>query len=103
MSKIIEVIKDKNRIERLRVRKHREELDKLKSNAVFRANLKSNMRKVELLLNNSEVDSIIIEVLDNYLGQFGEAIYSDDLSDYDIKQVENEPNKFYIKKKYIQF
>ncbi len=103
MSKIIEVIKNKNRVERVRKARRKEELANMRLNSVFRAKLKDEFRKIGAILEIGDVESVIIEVKDEFIGRFGGAIYTVDLAEFDIEQVEGEANQFYIRRKFITF
>lgn len=101
MSKIAEVLKNRNRVERLKKERHNEEVRNLRLNSAFRARLHEELKTIDVLLSSDEVEYIEINVPNEFLPQFGEAIYSEDLAEYDVKQVDGEPNKFLIGHKYI--
>lgn len=103
MSRISDALKNKNRVERTQRARRKEELNSLRASAAFKAKLYDELKKVDILLNSSEVDSVIISIPDVFMAKFGEAIYSEDLAEYDIQQVPDIPNQFYIRHKVIQF
>lgn len=103
MSRISEVLKNKNRVERSQKARRKEELNSLRSSASFKAKLYDELKKIDILLDSNEVDSVVITIPDMFIAKFGEAIYSEDLAEYDIQQVEGVPNQFYVKHKYLQF
>lgn len=103
MSRIQEVLKNKNRVERTQRARRKEELNSLRISAAFKARLYDELKKIDLLLDSDEIDSVVITIPDVFLAKFGEAIYSEDLAEYDIQQVEGVPNQFYVKHKFIQF
>ena len=101
MSRISEVIKNKNKVERIRKTRQREEILKLKNRAAFDANLSEAMRVVDILLDDKDVESVTIQVPEKLLANFGEALYSEILSGYEIEQLSGEPDKFRIRFKAI--
>ena len=103
MSRIVEVIRNKNRVERNKKIRQRQEMESMKSEALFRARIHDEFNRIGVLLDSDEIDSVIIEVGGKNIGKFGGAIYSTDLTEFDIEQVHNEPNKFIIRKKFITF
>ena len=103
MSRLREVIKNKNKVERLRRNRRRDEITKLKMQTAFKARLYDELKHIDIILDDESIDSVIIEVPANMQSAFGEALYSADLSDYEIFQVEGTADKFVIKKKFILF
>lgn len=103
MSRILEVIKQKNRIEKENRRKRKEEIGKLKVLSEYKASLIEYLEQFGVVLDNEEVDSIEIEIDEKKLALFSSLIYSDDLSEYEIAQDNKKANRFIIKKKYIQY
>lgn len=103
MSKIAEVIKSKNAREKSIKNRRRQELKMLRDKSAFKARLYEELQKVSALINTGEVEGVIVEIPDAYISRFAEAIYSADLAEYDVRQIENDTNKFYIKHKIIQF
>ena len=103
MSRISEVLKNKNKVERNRRARRRTEITRLREQTAFKARLYDELKHVDIILDDKDVDAVIITVPDNVQQYFSKALYSDDLVGYDIRQVENTPNKFYIRKKFISF
>jgi membrane protease subunit (stomatin/prohibitin family) len=103
MSRTSEVIKNKNRVEKLRRARHRNEILSLRARSLFKAKMYDELKHVEVILNDEDVDAVVVDVPDKFISQFTSAIYSEDLAGYDITQVENESNKFYIRRKFITF
>lgn len=103
MSRISEVLKNRNRVERTQRSRRKDELNSLRVSAAFKARLYDELKKIDLLLDSDEIESIVITVPNNFLSQFGEAIYSEDLAEYDIQQVDGEPNQFYVKHRYLSY
>lgn len=103
MSRIMDVIKNKNRVEKMQRERRKEEIFTLKEVSAFKAKLYDELKYIDVLLDSKEVDSVVITVPDLYLAKFGAAIYSEDLAEYDISQVEGTSNQFYVKKKLLVF
>ena len=61
------------------------------------------LKHVEVILKDNDVDAVIISVPDASIAQFSAAIYADELSGYEITQGEGQSNLFYIRRKFIVF
>ncbi len=103
MSRISEVIKNKNKIEKARKLRRKNEMISLRDASAFKAKLYDELKHIEVIFEDQDVDAIIITVPDNSIAQFNNAIYSEDLAGYNIEQSKDEPNTFYIRRKYITF
>lgn len=103
MSRIQEVLKNKNRVERTQRARRKDEINSLRISSAFKARLYDELKKIDILLDSDEVSSVIITIPDIFLAKFGEAIYSEDLAEYDIQQVDGVPNKFHVQHRFIQF
>ena len=103
MSRTSEVLKNKNRVEKTQRARRKEELNSLRTASAFKARLYDELKKIDLLLDSDEVDAVVITIPENFLAKFGEAIYSEDLAEYDIQQVAGVSNQFYVRHKYLQF
>lgn len=102
MSRISDVIKNKNKVDKQQQLRRREEIDSMKRVATFKARLHEDLKKVETLLESDEIDAVIITIPNEFLAAFGESIYSEDLAEYDITQVEGKPNEFEVRHKFLQ-
>lgn len=103
MSRTSEVLKNKNRVEKTQRARRKEELNSLRMTSAFKARLYDELKKIDILLDSDEIDSVIIKIPDNFLSRFGEAIYSEDLAEYDIQQVAGVHNQFHVRHRYLQF
>lgn len=101
MSKLGEVIKNKNKVEKLRKSRRRDEIARLRAQTAFKARLYDELKHIDILLEDEDIEAVVITVPDKMQYAFTEALYSEDLIGYDIKQIEDSPNKFIIKKKFI--
>ena len=61
------------------------------------------MKKIDSLFDSPEISSIIIEVPEDKLALFTEAMYSEDTAEFAITQVDGESNKFRVQRGYIMF
>lgn len=103
MSRVSEVLKNRNRVEKTQKARRKEELNDLRIRSAFKARLYDELKKIDILLDSDEIKSIVISIPENFMSQFGEAIYSEDLAEYDIQQVEGSPNLFSVRHRIIQF
>lgn len=103
MSRISEVLKNKNKVEKARKARRKNEMKILRDRSEFKARLYDELKQIEALFKDTSIEAIEITVPDRSLAQFSASIYSDDLADYTVEQVEDETNKFLIKRKYIAF
>lgn len=102
MSRVTAVIKNKNKVNRERRNKVRSEIQRLNNKSKFRARLQSELNRLDVLLDQEGVDKLIIEVPEKSVALFTEAIYSGEFSEYVLKQMDGEANKFMISKEYIE-
>jgi hypothetical protein len=101
MSRVSEVIKNKNSVSRQKKARQKEELSRLNKKTAFKAALSAEMKHIDVLLNEEDIDSVIIQVPENMLSKFGEAIFSPDMAGYEVEQVPDEPDKFEIRYRMI--
>lgn len=97
MSRIAEVLKNRNLVEKSQRARRKDELNALRTKAAFNASLNDEMKYIEMLLNSSEVESVTITVPEQQIAKFGEAIYTEIMSSYDIQQVPDAPDQFVIR------
>lgn len=103
MSRISDVLKNKNKVERLRKARRKSEITSLKDRSAFKAKLYDELQHVEIILSDANVDAVRIEVPEKYMNQFSTSIYTEDLAGYDVIQVDGKPNQFFIRRKFISF
>ena len=103
MSRTSEVIKNRNKVEKSRKARRKNEMKSLRDKSAFKAKLYDELKHVEVMLKDSDIDAVIVNVPDKVLSQFTASIYSDELSGYDIQQVEDQPNQFCIRRKFVVF
>lgn len=97
------VIKNKNKVEQARRKRYVNNIQNLRSKSAFSANLYKELRHVDVILSDSDVDAVVVSVPDNAYYQFSEAIYSEDLAGYSITQLDGDPSKFLIRRKVVEF
>lgn len=103
MSRISEVIKNKNKVEKAHRARRKNEMLNLRDKSAFKAKLHDELKHIEAILDSNEVDSVVIVIPEKFMYQFNSAIYAEDLAGYDIEQSNEAPNKFYIKRKIVRF
>ena len=103
MSRISEVIKNKNNVEKSRKARRKNEMQLLRNKSEFKARLYDEMKHIEAALHDDNIEAIIVTVPDTSLAQFSASIYSEDLADYNVEQVEDQPNQFLIRRKFLAF
>lgn len=103
MSRVSEVIKNKNKVEKAHRARRKNEMLSLRDKSAFKAKLHDELRHVEAILDSEEVESVVITVPEKFMYQFNSAIYADDLAGFDIEQSTDVPNKFYIRRKIVRF
>lgn len=101
MSRVSEVIKAKNKRKKQREARRKDELDKLKMKAAYRARLVAALDHVDVLLDSEDIDCVKIEVPQDYIARFSDELYKETLAEYEITQDSQNPLGFYIKKKYV--
>jgi hypothetical protein len=103
VSRTSEVIKNKNKIEKARKARRKNEMVALKNKSAFKARLYDELKKVDIILNDKDIDAVVVTVPEKSISQFTTAIYSEDLVGYTVEQVPQHPNQFYLRRKYISF
>lgn len=103
MSRISQVVKNKNRVEKMRKARNKEEMVRLKNQTAYKARLYDELSHVDVILEDNDIDGVKITIPNQMIAQFSNSLYSDDLIGYDVEQVPDEPNSFIIRKKLINF
>lgn len=103
MSQIRDTIKNKNKIEKARRARRKNEISTLRSKSIYKATLYDELKHVEIILQDPDINAVIIDIPESSMPQFSNAIYSEDLAGYEIEQLPGESNKFYIRRKFISF
>lgn len=103
MSRIGDVLKNKNRVERANKARRKDELTKLRTRAAFNARLQEELALVSLMLADTDVECVVVEVPDKYMALFSSAIYSEELADFSVAQHGDEPNQFELRPKMLSF
>lgn len=97
------VLINKDKAEKRKKQFRQDELQLLKTAAAFKAQLLDDLKAVDLLLDGSEVDSVIIQVDSSKIAAFSNAIYTEDLAEYNIEQLDESPDMFRMSRKTIYF
>lgn len=102
MSRTSEVLRKRRGIENEIRKQKNEELSRLRNSSSFRAKAFETFKDIGKLLNDDSVKSIIIEIDNKDLANFGSMLMdTHELDVYNIRQLRGEPNKFEVSKKYI--
>lgn len=99
MSRVSEVLKNKNAVERSQKARRKEELNSLNMAAAFKASLMNEMNKLNVILNDENVECVTIKIPEEHITQFNKAIYSEEMAGYEITQIE--PDTFEIRYRMI--
>lgn len=102
MSQISEVLKNKNKVEKAQRERRKANMAELRSSSAFKAALHDELKKIAVILEDEDVESVIIEVPDDLLAKFTGAIFKE-VNDFEFIQVEGEPNKFEVRDKLLSF
>lgn len=103
LGRTLNVIHNKHKVDKALQARRKNELLNLKQQSAYKARLYDELKHVEVMLQDSDIEAIIIEVPQKMLPQFSASIYAEDLASYDIQQMENQANKFYIRRKFVAF
>lgn len=103
LSRTRDVIKNKNKIERAIRERRKNEITNIRTKSMFKAKMYEELRHIEVILQDDDVDAVEISVPDRFLAQFSEAVYSEELASYTVTQVDGESKKFLIQRKFIAF
>ena len=101
MSRISETIKNKNKVEKARRALRKNELQNLRNRSAFKAKMYDELKHIEIILSDKNVDSVTLQIPDKYMSLFSMSIYSDELAGYDVVQSDSSPNKFIVRQRYI--
>lgn len=101
MSRVTQVLKNKNKREKADKQKKRQDMAAMQLESAYRAKLYDEMRRIDLMLEDENVDTVRIEVPPNYLSQFTKAMYAEEMSEYSISQIDT--NIFDVGRKIINF
>lgn len=101
MSRTLQTIQNRNRIEKEEKQKKKDELDRLREESHYRATLHHNLETIDTIFADEEIKSIIIHVPEKQIPKFMRAIYSEDMAQYSIEQIS--ALEFRLKRKMINF
>lgn len=101
MSRIGDVLRNKNRVEKINRQRQQEDMANIKKEARFKTALSNDLRNLDVLLDSGEVSSVVMEIPSEHLTKFTRALYSPELADYEITQ--EDANKFRFRRKILRF
>lgn len=102
MSMIMDVIHNKNKVQRAQSERRKQSMTELRNISAFKAALHDELANIGVILESPEVEYVVIEVADRYLAKFTGAIF-DSVTDFEITQVDGQPNRFIVKNKMVAF
>ena len=97
----MKVLKNRNKIEKARRQRRVQEISKLRTENAFKAKLNNDIEQVGELLDNSDAESVDIEVDESVMDLFGRALYGEELAEFTVLQSPKEPNVFNIRRKML--
>lgn len=100
-SALLQVIKDKNKLERRARDRRNIKLKDIKSETLYSAKLVRELSYIDELLERPGIEAVIIEVSDKDYNLFTKAINRDELASYDIIQSPTEAREFSIARQQI--
>jgi len=98
-----QVVKNKHKLDKALKARTKNEMLNLRNKSAFKAKLYDELKHIEIILQDPDIDAVQITVPDKFLAQFSTAIYSEDLASYDVTQVDGESTKFLIRRKFVAF
>lgn len=101
MSQIISILKNKNRVERRNKQRRMEELQELKLDAAFRSRLHEDMKVLDVIFGDESVEKVIVEVPKSHISRFQKAIYTEEMAQYSVKQIDE--SHYAISRKMVNF
>ena len=69
MSRTSEVLKNKNKVEKARRSRRKNEINSLRSISAFKAKLYDELKHIEVILQDENIESVVIYVPDRYMAQ----------------------------------
>lgn len=96
MAKWVKAIQQRRKSEKLRRDKQRAESRDVGNSVDFKVGLAASLRDIKCLLGQNEVTSVTIEVPEDQLHLFNEAIYTHALQGYELRQDTERANVFTI-------
>lgn len=101
MSKVKEVLKQKQIVEKQRIEDRKNKLQTIKVEAIYKARLLEEMQVISNLLENDpKLECIIIEIPENSLTMFTRLMYTE-LEEFKIAQVAGKANLFEVRRRLI--
>lgn len=101
MSKLLSVIKSKNRISKAAKKRRNEEISNMRALSMYKVKLVDDLKMIKMMLDDNNVDSIKIKIPKEQLTYFLKVMYSEELNEYTITQVD--ADVFSIGRKEINF
>lgn len=101
MSRIISVLKNRNRRERQIRQQQKQALETVRMEMAYKARLHEDLKLVEMILADENVKNVKVTIPQKQVTQFMRALYGEEMAEYDILQVAGDT--FEIGRKIIPF
>lgn len=101
MSRLAQVIKQKNAREKENRERIKDNIRELNKKTYFKSKLQTELRKLDLILEQEGVKSVIVSIPDKSIALFTEALYEGELSEFEFRQMRDANNEFEVSKAYI--
>lgn len=97
----METLRNKNKVEKLEKQRRDSELTRLKTETAYVAKLNDELRIINAVFSNDDVERVVIEIPKEATTMFTRSIYREEMTQYNIIQVGE--NRFEIGRKIINF
>lgn len=87
MSRVINVLKNRNRLEKLEKERSKTEMENMRLDTAYRAKLIEVMDAIQMILDIEGVKSVVINIPEVHISRFMKTLYLEEMSQYNIKQL----------------
>lgn len=98
-SELLYVLKNKNKFEKEERKRKAAEMSDMRETGIYRVALNKQLELINLMLDDPSIKYIDINIPDNQLVNFGNAIGFEEMRAFDIKQLS--PNEYRIARELI--
>lgn len=99
----MEVIKNKNKVEKENKRRRQLEIKSIKDSATFKAKVLKELSYLDEILDEDEDAKIEIEISERDMSLFSKLVYEPEMTIYKVSQSDKKVNSFIISKKFISY
>lgn len=100
MSRLRQVLKEKDRVEKEERRRIQEEIKYMQSESLYKNSLAKLLKMVDSLLDCPNVNSVVLQISEINLPKFQKAMYDDIMLEYDVRQIDS--NRFEVSSKKLE-